>query len=148
MTKVNTSGRVNTQVGLHGVQENCYSEFIAHARRNLRVVLALSPIGESFRQRCRAFPSLIACCSIDWFSEWPPEALLSLAQKYLAHVDLGDATQKATLAKACVAVHTAVAPFADRFFRELRRRYTCTIFLMSRAQCEGRSCASLCLWGW
>eukprot|EP00884_Botryococcus_braunii_P021122 jgi/Botrbrau1/7694/Bobra.0159s0132.1 len=107
-------------------KENCYGEFISRAKKNLHVVLALSPTGNSFRQRCRAFPSLIACCSIDWFTEWPPEALLSLSQKYLARVDLGESSLKAALASACVTVHTAVAPIADRFYRELRRRFFVT----------------------
>jgi dynein heavy chain, axonemal len=29
-------------------------------------VLAFSPIGDAFRDRLRAFPSLINCCTIDW----------------------------------------------------------------------------------
>ena len=38
-----------------------------------------SPIGEVFRSRLRQFPSLVTCCTIDWFSEWPDEALKSVA---------------------------------------------------------------------
>ena len=32
-----------------------------------------------FRSRLRQFPSLVTCCTIDWFSEWPDEALKSVA---------------------------------------------------------------------
>ena len=37
-------------------------------RENLHIVLAFSPIGEGFRARCRQFPSIINCATIDWFS--------------------------------------------------------------------------------
>ena len=32
-----------------------------------------------FRARLRQFPSLVNCCTIDWFSEWPKTALESVA---------------------------------------------------------------------
>ena len=35
----------------------------------------MSPIGDAFSTRLRMFPSLISCCTIDWFTEWPEEAL-------------------------------------------------------------------------
>ncbi len=49
----------------------------------------MSPVGSAFRTRCRMFPSLVNCCTIDWFTEWPPEALLSVSQSSFADVDLG-----------------------------------------------------------
>ena len=33
----------------------------------LAKVLCMSPVGETFIQRCRMFPSLINCCTIDWY---------------------------------------------------------------------------------
>lgn len=42
-----------------------------------------SPIGEVFRARLRQFPSLVTCCTIDWFSAWPKEALQSVATSFL-----------------------------------------------------------------
>ena len=44
-----------------------YNKFIERVRRNLHLVLAFSPIGDAFRNRLRMFPSLINCCTIDWF---------------------------------------------------------------------------------
>ena len=43
----------------------------------------LSPVGDSFRNRLRMFPSLVNCCTIDWFTEWPNDALISVAQQFL-----------------------------------------------------------------
>ena len=57
-------------------------------RANLHLVLAMSPIGDVFRDRLRMFPSLVNCCTIDWFSEWPPEALVSVAAQTLDAVEV------------------------------------------------------------
>ena len=48
--------------------------------------LSPSPIGEVFRSRLRQFPSLVNCCTIDWFSEWPDEALQSVARSFLGEL--------------------------------------------------------------
>ena len=40
------------------------------------------------------FPSLVNCCTIDWFTEWPKEALLSVAETFFENVDLGEDTMK------------------------------------------------------
>lgn len=50
-----------------------------------------SPIGEVFRARLRQFPSLVTCSTIDWFSEWPTEALQSVANALLDEIPELDA---------------------------------------------------------
>jgi hypothetical protein len=55
--------------------EELYTFFLERVRANLHVVLCLSPIGDAFRERCRMFPGLINCSTIDWFTEWPADAL-------------------------------------------------------------------------
>ena len=42
------------------------------------------------RNRIRMYPSLVNCTTIDWFSEWPREALLEVAERYLENMDLAD----------------------------------------------------------
>ena len=44
-----------------------FNMFIDRVRQQLHVVLAMSPIGDTFRTRLRMFPSLVNCCTIDWF---------------------------------------------------------------------------------
>jgi len=39
----------------------------------------MSPIGDALRVRCRKFPALVNCCTIDWFFSWPEEALMNVA---------------------------------------------------------------------
>lgn len=55
-------------------------------------LLPCSPIGEVFRSRLRQFPSLVTCCTIDWFSEWPDEALKSVASSSLNELTEIDST--------------------------------------------------------
>jgi len=33
--------------------------------------------------RIRQYPALVNCTTIDWFCEWPSDALLEVADKYL-----------------------------------------------------------------
>lgn len=44
-----------------------FNFFVQRVRDQLHVVLAMSPIGDAFRTRLRKFPSLVNCCTIDWF---------------------------------------------------------------------------------
>ena len=54
---------------------------------HLHVVIATSPAGDAFRQRCRTHPSLVNCCTLDWYDEWSDEAMLRVAHVYLGQVD-------------------------------------------------------------
>lgn len=44
-----------------------YSYFVKRSTENMHIIIAMSPIGNTFRSRLRQFPSLINCCTIDWF---------------------------------------------------------------------------------
>ena len=44
-----------------------FAFFVNRVRENLHIIIAFSPIGDAFRNRLRQFPSLINCCTIDWF---------------------------------------------------------------------------------
>ena len=70
-----------------GDRDAIFTFFINRVRNNLHVVLCMSPVGDSFRSRCRMFPSLVNCCTIDWFTEWPAEALLSVAKTSFSKVE-------------------------------------------------------------
>jgi dynein heavy chain len=70
---------------------NMFTGYIARVKKNIHMIIAMSPLGEVFRSRIRKFPSLVNCCTIDWFSEWPEEALLGVGrgQVLAAELDLG-----------------------------------------------------------
>jgi len=112
--------------GLSETREQIYSFFINRVRDNLHIVLCMSPVGESFRVRCRMFPSLINCCTIDWFDEWPEKALLSVSKRFLETADLGDDTMRQKIAEMCVEIHESVSHMCETYYQELRRRFYTT----------------------
>ena len=70
------------------VRQKCFS---MQVKRNLHMVLSFSPVGGEFRERLRKFPSLVNCTTIDWFSEWPRDALHTVAHNFLADLPGVDA---------------------------------------------------------
>lgn len=74
--------------GIPDTKDNCWAYFLARVRRNLHMALCFSPVGDAFRQRSRKFPALVNCTVIDWFHAWPESALLSVADKFLADVEM------------------------------------------------------------
>uniref|UniRef100_A0A2K6FZX0 Dynein axonemal heavy chain 6 n=1 Tax=Propithecus coquereli TaxID=379532 RepID=A0A2K6FZX0_PROCO len=103
-----------------------FQYFINRVRQKLHIVLCMSPVGEAFRSRCRMFPSLVNCCTIDWFVQWPREALLSVSKTFFANVDPQNEELKDKLSLMCVNVHMSVSTMAERYYTELRRRYYTT----------------------
>ena len=39
------------------------------------IAVCCSPVGESFRNYVRMLPALVSCTTIDWFTDWPADAL-------------------------------------------------------------------------
>ena len=58
---------------------NLFQQKISRVKKNTHVVLTMSPLGQAFWNRLRMFPALINCCTINWFLEWPEEALVGVA---------------------------------------------------------------------
>ncbi|KAM9363597.1 dynein axonemal heavy chain 6 [Symphorus nematophorus] len=105
-------------------RDEVFQYFIARVREKLHIVLGMSP--DAFRSRCRMFPSLVNCCTIDWFVQWPREALLSVSQAFFQNVDFGSEELKHSFSAMCVEIHVSVTDMAERFYSELRRRYYTT----------------------
>ena len=61
--------------GVAPSRAECMAVFVHRVRDNLHVVLCMSPVGDTLRVRCRQFPSLVNCCTLDWFAPWPESAL-------------------------------------------------------------------------
>uniref|UniRef100_A0A8C4KUF5 Dynein axonemal heavy chain 6 n=1 Tax=Equus asinus asinus TaxID=83772 RepID=A0A8C4KUF5_EQUAS len=115
------------EVGIsEGNRDEVFQYFISKVRQKLHIVLCMSPVGEAFRSRCRMFPSLVNCCTIDWFVQWPREALLSVSKTFFSNVDAGSEELKEKLSLMCVNVHLSVSNMAERYYMELRRRYYTT----------------------
>ncbi|OAF70538.1 hypothetical protein A3Q56_01708 [Intoshia linei] len=109
-----------------GNREAIYNFAISRVRNNLHIVLCMSPVGRAFRNRCIMFPSLVNCCTIDWFTVWPKEALLNVSNSLLSQLDIGSNEIMDKLSKICAEIHLGVGEIAERFYLELKRRYYTT----------------------
>ncbi|GMH41526.1 hypothetical protein BSKO_09436 [Bryopsis sp. KO-2023] len=117
------TGSLHDAVSATGVaptKETCWAYFIQKCRDNLHIVLAMSPVGETLRTRCRNFPGMVNNAVIDWFEPWPEQALQSVATVFLEQEDLPDACRPEIVTH-MVKVHQSVRNFSTRFFDELRR---------------------------
>jgi len=90
--------------------------FISRVRDNLHITLCMSPVGDTLRVRCRMFPSLVNCCTLDWFSRWPEEALLYVSSEFLKELDLPSEEVRRALAEMCMVIHTSVEEESDKFY--------------------------------
>ncbi|XP_073833430.1 dynein heavy chain at 16F isoform X2 [Musca autumnalis] len=106
-------------------RDTIYKFFINRVRNNLHVVLSMSPVGDAFRRRCRMFPSLVNCTTIDWFSNWPTEALYSVALGLLAK-NTKTPEECRALATTTVFMHKTVEDASIRFYKEMKRHYYTT----------------------
>lgn len=106
--------------------QSLFALFVEKCKKHLHIVLCFSPIGESFRWRIRNFPSLVNCTTIDWFSEWPADALDSVAWMFLEKVDLGTPQIKNHCVEMVKKFHEDTVSAANWFYGELRRHYYVT----------------------
>ncbi|XP_060544998.1 dynein axonemal heavy chain 12 [Pantherophis guttatus] len=97
-----------------------FAFFVNRCKDNLHVVVAFSPIGDAFRNRLRQFPSLINCCTIDWFQPWPEDALERVAVKFLEKLELTE-NERTEVVPICKYFHTSVLSLSERFLNQLGR---------------------------
>uniref|UniRef100_A0A670HTF5 Dynein axonemal heavy chain 7 n=1 Tax=Podarcis muralis TaxID=64176 RepID=A0A670HTF5_PODMU len=97
-----------------------FNMFIDRCRDQLHVVLAMSPIGDAFRNRLRKFPALVNCCTIDWFQSWPSDALQAVATRSLEDIEMSEETRDGCI-DMCQKFHTTTINLSESFFNELQR---------------------------
>lgn len=66
------------------------------------------------------------CCTIDWYDEWPSEALQAVAKAHLDVGDIGAEDFHDAISNACVLIHRSVDVASASYLRELRRHYFVT----------------------
>ena len=114
------------RVGKDKSVSDLYDFFVEQCRYNLHTVVCMSPVGDAFRSRLRMFPSLVNCCTIDWFSQWPQDALKSVATQFLAEVDLSTPELRAACEDMCIEFHVKIRQLAQKFLEEEQRYYYAT----------------------
>lgn len=96
--------------------------FVGSIQRNLHIVLCMSPLGEVMRRRLRQFPSLANCCTIDWFTDWPIQALSAVAKHYLKREIMQNTPEKLENAiNLCVYFHETVKELSVEYLKEFKR---------------------------
>lgn len=102
--------------------DNINALFVSRIREFLHICLCMSPVGDTLRVRCRQFPSLVNCCTLDWFARWPEEALLYVSTEFLKELPDVDQEVKDGLAEMCMKIHISVEETSEQFWASLRRR--------------------------
>lgn len=87
--------------------------------------LCFSPVGDSFRNRSRKFPALVNCTVFDWFHPWPEEALLSVASRFLADVEMPDDDLRDSINRFMPYSFKTVNEFSSQMY-EAEKRYVYT----------------------
>eukprot|EP00930_Biecheleria_cincta_P014239 TRINITY_DN1233_c0_g1_i1.p1 TRINITY_DN1233_c0_g1~~TRINITY_DN1233_c0_g1_i1.p1 ORF type:complete len:4262 (-),score=887.85 TRINITY_DN1233_c0_g1_i1:333-13118(-) len=107
-------------LGMQPTKANLFSAYLTRVKKNVHVTLAFSPVGDSFRNRLRMFPSLVNCCTIDWFHEWPAEALYSVAKQQIMgqSVELPNLEGSLTMFQT---IHQSVESASKRFLASTGR---------------------------
>ncbi|XP_074179212.1 dynein axonemal heavy chain 3 [Rhinolophus sinicus] len=118
--KMQTAARTEEGGKMEITPLSMYNFFIERVKKNLHIVLAMSPVGDAFRNRLRMFPSLINCCTIDWFQSWPTDALELVANKFLEDVELEDRIRTEVISM-CKYFQESVKELSREYYSTLRR---------------------------
>ncbi|CAH1117610.1 unnamed protein product [Phaedon cochleariae] len=97
-----------------------FNFFIQVVKEQLHLILTMSPIGDSFRNRIRKFPALVNCCTIDWFQTWPEDALLAVATRFLGEIELIDREREVCI-DMCQIFHVSTQELSAEFYLRLNR---------------------------
>lgn len=114
--------------GVQDTPDSMFSYLVERVRNNLHVILCMSPVGEPFRNRLRMFPAYVNCTTIDWFCEWPKDALLEVAIKGLEEVQFATGSSdedtsdlQKNIATVFVTMHRSVVEMSERMLFEMKR---------------------------
>ena len=107
-------------------KESVWKYFIDKVRRNLKVVMCFSPVGNTLRTRARRFPALFSGTIIDWFHSWPRDALYSVAVRFLDDFQSMNGDLRSALANFMADTHIDVNQVSIQYLTNERRAYYTT----------------------
>uniref|UniRef100_H2YYB5 AAA+ ATPase domain-containing protein n=1 Tax=Ciona savignyi TaxID=51511 RepID=H2YYB5_CIOSA len=86
-----------------------------------QVALCFSPVGSTLRVRARKFPGVVNCTAIDWFHEWPQDALESVSLRFLSDIENVEETERESISKFLSFVHMSVNDLGKEYLLNDRR---------------------------
>jgi dynein heavy chain len=119
-----TVGRQECQrKGIPVNKMNMFSCYLNRVKANIHMIICMSPLDYRFMTRLRMFPSLVNCSTLDWFSNWPAEALINVAK---GSVTAEDADMRLEQDEdSCVEmfkiIHQSVEEKSEEFKQSMRR---------------------------
>ncbi|KAF4667711.1 Dynein heavy chain 10, axonemal [Perkinsus chesapeaki] len=114
---------VRAKAKAEGVQESrMWNYCVNHIRSQLHLVLSMSPAGNALRLRCRNFPGLVTCTTIDWFQPWPTDALLAVATQLLSECDVPAENRSDINRFVCDAHLSVTTKYSPEFEAKFKRR--------------------------
>lgn len=121
-------GKIRTEAKANNYGDSpdqLFEFFLDKCRRNLHIGLCFSPVGDAFRVRARRFPGVINCTQIDWFHDWPKDALVGVAARFIKDVDLSTTEIRDAVALNMAECHISINQANKDFLaRERRHNYT------------------------
>lgn len=121
-------GKIRNEAKSNGYMDTpdqLFEYFLDKGRKNFHLALCFSPVGDAFRIRARMFPGIINCTSLDYFFDWPRDALINVAQRFLGEIEFPSQEISDAIAENMATTHLSIAD-ANAEFRELERRHNYT----------------------
>ncbi|KAJ1529252.1 hypothetical protein ONE63_006052 [Megalurothrips usitatus] len=126
-------------IGMQDTRENCWKFFINRVRSMLKTVLCFSPVGATLRMRSRKFPAITNCTAINWFNEWPYEALQSVSLRFLAELDALPENLRKSVSEFMSFVHASVNEMSQAYLvNERRYNYTTPKSFLEQIELYGK----------
>lgn len=71
--------------------------FKTYVKRHLHIIIDFSYISNNFKEKVKIYPSIVNCCTVDWFFPWPEDALTSIATYYLSNINIDKKTKNSSI---------------------------------------------------
>lgn len=121
-------GNIRNEAKGNGVPDSIdalLNYFFDRFKKQLKLILCFSPVGDIMRVRARKFPGIINSTSIDWFHPWPRDALIDVAFKFLQEADLENDEIREKISINMAETHLSIDVANDKFRKfERRNNYT------------------------
>ena len=82
----NLESQLDKSLHTEGGSQELFDLFIRMVREKLHIVIGMSTYSSNFNSSLRDFPCILNCCTVDWFTLWPPDALHFVSHSFLKDI--------------------------------------------------------------